>query len=159
MSRRLRTRRVLAVLAVSVGVAGPLRAQDVSADCARLGDDDHPRPIPSDLVKKAAGLFGFLSVDPDWVQKSTVYRCMGGAAWLCNYGANLTCDKADVSRVSEGADRYCHDFPGSGIVPMAATGHATIFTWTCVGRKARIKASEPVDRRGFIANQWKRLDR
>jgi hypothetical protein len=159
MPRRLGNFLVLTVLAASVGVAGPLRAQGVSADCARLGDDDHPRPIPSDFVKSAASLFGFSSGDPDWVRNSTVYRCMGGVAWLCNYGANLTCDKADVSRVSIGADRYCHDFPGSEIVPMAATGHATIFTWTCVGQKARIKASEPVDPRGFIANQWKRLDR
>jgi hypothetical protein len=41
---------------------------------------------------------------------------------------------------------------------MAATGHATICSWECIGNKARINdAAVPVDRRGFIANQWKRL--
>ena len=92
----------VAFVAASAGVAGPLRAQNVGADCARLGDDDQPRPIPPDLVKQAASLFGLSAAPPDWVLRSTVYRCMGGAAWLCNSGANLTCAKADVSRVSDG---------------------------------------------------------
>jgi hypothetical protein len=97
-------------------------------------------------------------VNPEQVRRSTVYRCMDGAAWLCNYGANLVCAKADVARNSRGAERYCRENPGSEVVPMAATGHATIYSWECVGNKARIQgASVSVDSRGFIADQWKRL--
>jgi len=41
---------------------------------------------------------------------------------------------------------------------MAATGHATIYWWECVGNKARIKGSPVLlDRRGFFASQWSRL--
>jgi hypothetical protein len=82
---------------------------------------------------------------------------MDGAAWLCNYGANLVCAKADLSRVSSGAASYCRDNPGSEVVPMAATGHATVYFWECIGAKPRIKGAVAVDSHGFIANQWKRL--
>jgi hypothetical protein len=109
-------------------------------------------------VPQALQLFYLQPVDPQQVRRSTVYRCMDGAAWLCNYGANLVCAKADVSRMSRGAESYCRENPGSGVVPMAATGHATIYSWVCVGHKARINSgSVSVDRRGFIADQWKRL--
>jgi hypothetical protein len=41
---------------------------------------------------------------------------------------------------------------------MAATGHATIYSWECVGNQARIKGGAiSLDSRGFIADQWKRL--
>jgi hypothetical protein len=133
-------------------------AQDPIKYCASVGTDDVVRPIPPGLAPQALQLFYLRPVDPEQVQRSTVYRCMDGAAWLCNYGANLICAKADVSRASPGAQRYCRENPGSKVVPMAATGHATIYSWECVGDKARIKGgSVPVDRRGFISNQWKRL--
>jgi hypothetical protein len=41
---------------------------------------------------------------------------------------------------------------------MAATEHDTIHSWTCVGKQPRITASEKVDERGFIADQWRPLD-
>jgi hypothetical protein len=132
--------------------------QDPIKYCASVGTDDQVRPIPPALVHQALQLFYLQPVDPQQVRRSTVYRCMDGAVRLCNYGANLVCAKADVARVSRGAERYCRENPGSGVVPMAATGHATIYSWECVGNKARIKGgSVPVDRRGFIADQWKRL--
>ena len=133
-------------------------AEDLRAYCARVGDDDQPKPIPPRLVSQALRLFYLKPIDPEQVEKSTVYRCMRGALWLCNYGANLSCAKADVSRVSKGAEAYCKEFPGSAVVPMAATGHDTIYSWKCVGKEPRITASEKVDERGFIANQWKPLD-
>ena len=83
---------------------------------------------------------------------------MDGAVLLCNYGADLICAKADISRTSRGAQRYCRENPGSEVVSMAATGHATIYSWECIGDKAQMKRSSVmVDSRGFIANQWKRL--
>lgn len=141
----------------SSAIAGP-SAENPRAYCARVGDDDQPKPIPPGLVSQALRLFYLKPVDPKQVEKSTVYRCMGGAVWLCNYGANLSCAKAGVSRVSKGAEAYCGEFPGSAVVPMAATGHDTIYSWKCVGKEPRITASEKVDERGFIADQWRPLD-
>jgi hypothetical protein len=140
------------------GALDDASAQEPRAYCAGVGDDDQPRPIPPELVKQALRLFYATPVDPGQVEKSTVYRCMHGAVWLCNYGANLSCAKADVSRVSEGAEAWCREFPGAAVVPMAATGHDTIYSWKCVGKQPRITSSEKIDARGFIANQWRPLD-
>ncbi len=133
-------------------------ARDPIKYCASVGTEDEVRPIPAELVPQALRLFYLRPVDSEQVRRSTVYRCMDGAVSLCNYGANLICAKADISRASRGAQRYCRENPGSEVVPMAATGHATIYSWECIGNKARIKSSSVlVDSRGFITNQWKRL--
>jgi hypothetical protein len=84
---------------------------------------------------------------------------MAGKVWLCNTGANLVCKKADTSRTSAGATDFCKQNPGSDVVPMAATGHGTIYEWTCQGKTAVIsKQVETVDPRGFITENWKQLD-
>jgi hypothetical protein len=76
----------------------------------------------------------------------------------CNYGANLVCGKANVSREPAGATAFCKENPGSDSVPMAATGHDTIYSWECAGNKARISGQTlTVDPRGFIAENWKRI--
>ena len=136
------------------------RAQDLNAHCASVGADDRVKPLPASLVPEARRLFGGGLGQPDAaLQASTVFRCMSGQVWLCNHGANLTCAKGDVSRVSRGAAAWCKDHPGSDVVPMVATGHATIHTWTCVGSEPRIASSEKLDGRGFIAAQWTSLAR
>jgi hypothetical protein len=149
---------VLCLAATCSALCQQAPAQDAIKYCASVGTDDVVRPLPPGLTPQALQLFYLRPVDPEQVRRSTVYRCMDGAVRLCNYGANLVCAKADVSRVSRGAERYCRDNPGSDVVPMAATGHATIYSWECVGGAARIKGSPvSLDRRGFIANEWKRL--
>jgi len=56
-------------------------------------------------------------------------------------------------------DKYIQKSPGSDVVPMAATGHGTIYEWTCQGKTAVIsKQVETVDPRGFITENWKQLD-
>jgi hypothetical protein len=132
-------------------------AQDPIKYCASVGTDDKVTPIPRELVPQALRLFYSEPVDSEQAQRSTVYRCVDGGVSLCNYGANLICAKADISRTSQGAQSYCQENPGSEVVPMAATGHATIYSWECIGDKPRIKSSVTVDNRGFIADQWKRL--
>lgn len=155
------TRIICAALGALLGAQiATARAQDVRAHCAQAGNDDRVQPLPAPLVAQARRLFGMTSeADDSYVQTSTTYRCMGGKVWLCNYGANLVCDKANVSRSSPGAASFCRENPGADSVPMAATGHDTIYSWTCVGAKARIAGqSLHVDARGFIAENWKRLD-
>jgi hypothetical protein len=150
-----------ALLALIVGSA-PLataRAQDPSAHCAS-GNDDRVKPIPAELVPAARQALGVGLEESDAALRAgAVYRCMSGKVWLCNHGANLTCAKGDVSRVSKGAAAWCKDHPGADVVPMVATGHVTIHAWTCVGSAARIKQSEKLDPRGFIAGQWAPLEK
>jgi hypothetical protein len=143
--------------AIMISPIGMARAQDVPALCARVTNDDRVRPIPITLVPKARQLFSFSADAPDkYIQKSTSFRCMEGKVWLCNTGANLVCGKAEASRTSAGAAAFCKQNPGSDVVPMAATGHDTIYEWTCAGKKAVIsKQVETIDPRGFLTDNWK----
>ena len=146
--------------AVTISTISTARAQDVPALCARITNDDRVRPIPVTLVPKARQLFSFSADASDiYIQKSTSFRCMDGKVWLCNTGANLVCGKANASRTSAGAADFCKQNPGSDVVPMAATGHDTIYEWKCVGNKAVIsKQAETVDPRGFLSENWKQID-
>ena len=165
MSKTAEIRSIVTVLFVSC-VAGsvvfctPASAQDIQAYCAKLGNDDRVQPVPDALLPNAGGMFDVPADQAaSYVQATTSVRCMDGAVWLCNYGANLICEKADVSRNSPGADRFCKQNPDSIGVPMSATGHATVYDWKCVGRKARIIGQTvKVDGRGFIAENWKQLE-
>lgn len=150
---------LLAIAAVSPACT-PAAAQDVRAYCAKVGDDDRVQPVPEALLPNARRMFDVEAATADsYVQATTSVRCMNSAVWLCSYGANLVCEKADVSRDSPGADRFCAKNPDSIGVPMAATGHATVYDWKCVGRKAQIAGQNTeVDPRGFIAGNWKQLE-
>lgn len=163
--QEMKTRSIFAGLSLIVALEAailctPAAAQDVQRYCARVKDDDRVQPIPDHLIGVARRMFELpADASESYVQASTSIRCMNGAAWLCSYGANLVCEKADVSRDSYGAEQYCRQNPDSIGVPMSATGHATVYEWKCVGREARIvRQSTAVDDRGFIAENWKRLE-
>lgn len=128
-----------------------------AAYCAQVINDDETRNIPASLIARARQAFGLNEhADDDYVRKSTVWRCMDSRAWICNYGANLPCWKGDISRISKGGDAFCAENPDFDAIPMAATGHGTIYRWTCRGRKAVLE-DQPfsIDGRGFIAEFWK----
>jgi hypothetical protein len=146
--------------AVTISSMGTARAQDAKSLCARATDDDRVRHIPAALVPAARRLFSFSADTPSgYIRKSTTFRCMEGKVWLCNYGANLVCGKANTSRAAAGAADFCKQNPGSDVVPMAATGHDTVYEWQCVGNKVVIsKQVESVDPRGFITENWRQLD-
>lgn len=147
-------------IAGSVMFCTPASAQDIKAYCAKVGNDDRVRPVPDALLPSARRMFDVpADTAASYVQATTSVRCMNGAVWLCNYGANLICEKADISRDSPGADRFCKQNPNSIGVPMSATGHTTVYDWKCVGRQARIiRQVVEVDGRGFIAGNWKQLN-
>lgn len=152
--------RYLLVVIVGATTLGTLAwAQDVRTYCSKIGDDDRVQPVPDALIPIARRIFDVSAETSDSdVQASTSVRCMNGIVWICSYGANLICEKADVSRDSPGAEKFCSQNPGSAGVPMSATGHATVYDWTCVGRKAHIaRRVLSVDARGFIADNWKPL--
>jgi hypothetical protein len=116
---------------------------DPFAYCTAVGTVDSPGnpyvgPKTPDAVvmgfKAAAGLES--STEPmDVLRQTTVWRCMGGKVYACNFGANLPCDsKADTSSV---------------------TGHATIYSWHCVGRgAATLEQIDQADAAGYLKRIW-----
>ena len=69
-------------------------------------------------------------------------------------GPTLSARRRTSVAILIGAEKFCRQNPDAIGVPMSATGHATIYEWTCVGREARIvRQSTQVDARGFIAGQ------
>ena len=146
---------IVVVAACSIAATPPAFAQDAASLCAGRGTVDVAAPIPTSLMEQAAKLFGGDDTDSF---AATVYRCVNGEVWLCTYGANLVCDHANVAKANPGATQWCKENPGARSVPMAATGHDTIYSYVCAGKTARISRTiAKVDERGFIAGNWKRL--
>lgn len=117
----------------------------------------HARPakVPDDLVPALAAAFG---ADKDAVRSGGVVRCVGGKLMGCYVGANLNCGKADMRRSSFGAAAWCRSHPGATDIPMAATGHDTIYAWSCKGPHAVPgKTIVKVDRQGYVADNWKEI--
>lgn len=156
---RLPSGLIALLLSVTPSLSGlsPAYADDPASHCASVRNDDKVQPIPPELVSRAIQLFGLAAEDPAFVRKSTVYRCMGGAAWLCNHGANLPCAKGAARRSLPSVTAYCRENRNADFVPAAVTGHGTIYSWACVHGRPRITQSEKVDARGFVIDQWKRL--
>jgi len=158
-SLRVRRELVLGLLAGALLSPGTqAQAEEPVQYCARVGVDDTLRGIPPVLVRAARRLFD-LSAPDEAVERTTVYRCMGGAVLLCTTGANLPCGPADASRSLPGASRYCSENPGSPFIPAFVTGHATIYRWRCAGSEAiAVEPVEALDGQGFAKRFWKPLD-
>jgi hypothetical protein len=78
---------------------------------------------------------------------------------VCTIGANLPCGRANASRTPDAGElQWCHDNPGSPLIPAVATGHATIYQWRCQASEPQIiRQSLHVDPRGFVAEFWQAL--
>jgi hypothetical protein len=149
----LKTLFMMLSMALITAVMAP-SAQAADAFCPSAA---HAKPTktPADLLPAVAKAF---QLDPATARDATYVRCVGPKIMGCYVGANLVCDKADTRRVLPGATAYCHDNPGSKIVPMVATGHSTIYEWTCQGSRAVAgKAVMKIDRQGYLAVNWKEI--
>jgi hypothetical protein len=114
-----------------------------------------PAEVPADLTAAVAKAF---AVDAAAIVGAAYVRCVGPVLMGCYVGANLVCDKADTRRRLHGATKWCRQNPGSDFIPMAATGHATIYNWSCKGTHAVAgKAMQAVDPQGYIADNWKTI--
>jgi hypothetical protein len=128
-----------------------------AAYCAKVVNDDETRPPPATLVFKAARALGMSKPD-DTFQRITVWRCMNSRVLVCYIGANIPCYKPDEAQALKGATEFCHEQPDAIGVPMAATGHGTIYMWSCRGTDAVAKPTKfSLDARGFIAELWKAI--
>jgi hypothetical protein len=121
-----------------------------------------PNPSHAEPAKTPAALIGSIAkafqIDEAMARDASYVRCAGSTLMGCTVGANLDCFKADTRRVLTGATAWCRDNPNAESIPMAATGHATIYEWSC--KEGRAVAGKPlvkVDSQGFIADNWKAL--
>jgi aconitase A len=110
--------------------------------------------VPTDLVARVGKIF---QIDDKTVNTAAFVRCVGSKLLACYVGANLVCDKADTRRSLAGATAWCRANPGAQVVPMVATGHGTIYEWSCHGRQAIPGKALQIDRQGYIAVNWKEV--
>jgi hypothetical protein len=140
---------------VLISVATPAQAQSVARSYCSNPVHARSEKAPADLAPAVAKAF---EIDVAAVGDATFVRCVGAKLMACYVGANLDCDKADTRRALPGATAWCRDNPGSQIIPMAATGHDTIYEWSCNGQRAVAgKAIATVDPHGYIAENWKEI--
>ena len=136
--------------------------------CAAVGTIDTPDSryigvsLPDTIIQgylKAAGLQN--NGEPlELLQKSTLWRCMNKAVYVCNFGANLPCDsKADTNKnPTQAMQDFCKANPDSEGIPMSVTGHAMIYSWACVNDTPKLlKQVSQVDAAGYITNIWYEL--
>ncbi|CAN2534645.1 hypothetical+protein [Methylocapsa aurea] len=140
--------------ALIFSLLGAVAAPAAAAPLCAAGANSTPRTAPASLapaIRRAFGLSGAIG--------AAYYRCSGGRTLACVVGANIPCFKASKARSLPGATQYCRQNPGSDFIPMAATGHDTIYEWKCVGTKARPgKPVAPLDAEGYFAENWKAVE-
>jgi hypothetical protein len=143
----------LALALVCAAAVRPGFAADGARACASGAVGRIAVQVPKTLEPLVAETFG---ISADQARASAYVRCAGGKLMACWVGANLDCGKANTHRSLLGANAYCRDNPGSDSIPMAATGHDTIYDWRCDGKRAVAgKANRAVDAQGYIADIWR----
>ena len=129
------------------GVAGAVEAYCPSAS------HQEPANPPSQMIP---AITKALQLEADTPSETLYVRCVGRKLMACSVGANLNCFKADKRRELPGATEYCRDNPDSTDIPMAVTGHDTIYAWSCKESKAVAgKSLLKVDPQGYVSDNWK----
>lgn len=114
-----------------------------------------PEKAPPQMTAAIARTF---HIDEAAARDAAFVRCVGAKLMACAVGANLNCFKADTRRRLPGATAWCRHNPDVDNIPMVATGHATIYEWSCKGRRAVAgKLLVAVDSQGFVAENWKEV--
>jgi hypothetical protein len=147
---------VLLFFALLAGTSA-VATRPASAAPAYCPNSAHARPakVPTGLMPAVAAAF---NIDKDAVPNTAFVRCVGAKLMGCYVGANLDCGKANTRRVLRGATAWCHQNPGAANIPMAATGHDTVYEWSCKGRRAvAVRPVMKVDPQGYIADNWKEI--
>ncbi len=141
----------------------PAVAADPFGYCARIGTIDTPAggasPVPPSLEPRVRAAL-HLAADAPFKPSMFYWRCMQGAVYVCDTGANIPCEtKANRAHHNAGAEEFCRTHTDLASVPAFATGHATVYAWSCVaGHAVRGKVLAPLDRRGYRSDFWHRID-
>lgn len=136
--------------------------------CANVGTIDKPdtryvgEKVPQIVIQSYLEVNNLTEAGQplELLQQTTVWRCMDGKVYGCNIGANLPCSsKANVSKVPTQAMKdYCEANLDSKLIPMAVTGHSTIFTWRCVREVPELlNQVDAVDSQGYMQRIWQEL--
>ena len=150
------TVKALLLLAATQGAWGQTSPVEY---CQQIGTDDALRTVPPSLVSAVVRLFQLEAMPPTQVERSTYFRCADGQVFVCTVGANLACGVADTRRDLPGVKAWCAEHPGSQNVPAYVTGHAMIYLLRCDGpRPVASRSALGADPRGFISQNWKRVD-
>jgi hypothetical protein len=111
-------------------------------------------PLPMALQTEIAQVF---EVAPE-ATRFAALRCDGAKLLACVTGANLNCGKADTRTVLPATSAFCRAHPNANVIPMAFTGHATIYARRCVGAHPTAeKATLTVDAHGYVTQNWKEI--
>ena len=132
--------------------------------CKAVGNVDMPESeyvgpkVPESIAEKLRKDMGVAESMPSEIfNDGTSWRCMDGNVYACNVGANLPCqEKADVSKEpNDGMLNYCGDNPDAEVIPMFASGRATVYEWKCDnGTPEIVKQIAETDKAGYIKNIW-----
>jgi hypothetical protein len=149
--------RILVLLTgLTITALGPTHAR-AGQVCKR--DDPTPRPLPATLVPEVEKVFGLQTVDPAWVERSTVVRCMDGKLWACNAGANLPCGKGNTTLTMAAGDDWCRQNPNADFIPAYITGHDNVRRWRCTNGAPAITGKPALlDAQGYLSDYWKVLE-
>ncbi|HTV27181.1 MAG TPA: hypothetical protein VMF32_05325 [Xanthobacteraceae bacterium] len=145
------------LLTALIVLGSAMTARPAAAAPAYCPNPAHSRPakVPPSLVSAVAAAF---NVDKGAAPNTAFVRCVGPKLLGCYVGANLDCDKANTRRVLPGATAWCRQNPGATNIPMVATGHDTIYEWSCSGTRAVAgRQVMKVDPQGYIADNWKEI--
>ena len=134
----------------------PAAAAGLAAAYCANGAAFSERPLPAALASAAASA---LAMDAGMIKIGAFYRCSRGRLLVCAVGANLSCGKANTGRNPPSVVDYCRRNPDARLVPMAVTGHDTIYAWHCANGAPVIEPpSMAVDADGYIADNWRELN-
>lgn len=134
------------------------------AYCSAIGSIDRPAgggsPVPMALKPFLSRALG-LSAGGDLGPERYYWRCMNGKVFVCAIGANIPCGaKADLAKRNVGAEKFCQDNADAAFVPAYATGHETLFAWSCsLGHAVRGKVIAKLDPRGYRIDIWHEVPR
>jgi hypothetical protein len=157
LDRRRRRAIAAALTFCALQLPCPAPAASGAAICASSAGPRAPAPVPKALEADVARTF---DIPVGMVRDGAFVRCAGTRLLACAVGANLNCGKANKSRSLPGAREYCRSNPDADNIPMAATGHDTIYDWRCAGGRAvATKVVVTVDAQGYDAGNWKEIAR
>lgn len=113
----------------------------------------------TDMLRKDMGISE--TMPAEMFNDGTSWRCMDGNIYACNVGANLPCqEKADVSKEpNDGMLNYCGENPDAELIPMYASGRATVYEWKCDnGTPEIVKQIAETDKAGYIKGLWYKIN-
>jgi hypothetical protein len=149
------------VIAASLTVSSAAAADDLRQHCRQVRDDDAIRKYDPRLRDDALHAYRLLFPDArsapsdSEFETQSSFRCMDGKVMVCFSGANLVCGKMNADRKNAGADTFCRSTPNADFVPLAATGHDTIYSYRCRNGEAVVSGTTwALDKRGFATRLW-----